>query len=85
MTADALDTRLVAIERQLAELLERGGVPQRYMTVGQAATYTGLSPKSLRRAIETGRLAVCHPNGRLLLDRLAVDAWLSGPGGRRRR
>lgn len=51
MTTD-LDTRLDRIEASLAELLGRGGVPQRYLGVRDAARYLGAGEKSIRRLIE---------------------------------
>jgi excisionase family DNA binding protein len=49
-----------------------------YLSVAQAAEITGLQPRTIRDAINDGRLAAVRPRGvrRQLILRAALDAWL---------
>lgn len=49
---------------------------RRWLTVKQAAQYSGLSVASIRRLLDAGKLQRHKPMGRLLLDRRAIDALI---------
>lgn len=76
--ADVLD-RLEAISARL------NSGPQRFLTVDAAATYAGISTKSVRRLIARGDLTPLRPvRGRVVVDRLAIDALVLSSTGRPR-
>lgn len=63
-----------------AGIVTVGGV--RWATVGQAAVYSGLSERSIRRLIERQELVGHRPvPGRLLVDLRALDALIRGSAG----
>lgn len=49
---------------------------EQMMSVADVATLLGLSTKTIRRAIDDGRLRASKPCGRLLIRASDVDAWL---------
>lgn len=55
------------------------GTPeQRWLTVEQAASYSGVSAKSIRRLLSSGQLTPYRPcRGRILIDRRQLDAVIS--------
>jgi excisionase family DNA binding protein len=64
-----------------------GDAVQRYLSVSDAARYSGLSAMSLRRLIASGRLKLYAPTERRrLIDRHELDALIhasvaaAGPG-----
>lgn len=75
-----------AINDKLDAILERlGSPPQRWLTVRSAAAYSDLSEDSIRRLIESGKLAAHRPvRGRVLVDRLELDNVILGSTGRSR-
>lgn len=71
-----------------AILANQGKPPQRYFTVADTASYCGLSQASVRQAISSGHLLAHRPpgcEGRVLLDKQQVDAWMASGRGRRPR
>jgi len=54
----------------------------RWLTVDAAASYSGLSVKTIRRLLAGGRLTAHRPvRGRVIVDRRQVDALLEGSTG----
>ena len=49
---------------------------EQMMSVANVAMELGLSTKTIRRAIEDGRLRASKPCGRLVIRASDVDAWL---------
>ena len=77
--APTLEEAIAAIGEAVGRLLERVDAAPvqwgRYLTLGDAEKYCGLSIKSLRRMIGTGKLSPLRPvKGRILIDRLHLDA-----------
>jgi excisionase family DNA binding protein len=78
----------VTSDRESQKMSEPTAVPaKRYGTIPQAATYTGLSEKSIRRMISRGRLVGYRPvSGRILIDYRELDAAIkataNNPSGR---
>ena len=63
--------------KDIQELIAKA--TQRWMDLETASEYTGLSTKTIRRAINKGDLAVSRVvKGKGLLDRRAIDAWILG-------
>jgi excisionase family DNA binding protein len=55
---------------------------RRYLTWGDASTYTGLSEATLRRLVAAGRLHLLMPVERCpRLDRLELDQLMHGGAG----
>ncbi len=84
MTSDALQ----AIQQQLAEIREAVASPspaKRFLGIDEAAAYSGLSTKSLRRLIGSGKLTALKPVGKILLDIRQLDQVILGSGPARRR
>jgi excisionase family DNA binding protein len=75
---------LQSIDAKLNDLLQRNvAVSGRFLTVGGAAAYSGLSDKSIRRLISRGDLVAYRPvRGRLLIDRQQLDALILGSTAR---
>jgi excisionase family DNA binding protein len=57
-------------------LKEAASVPQRFLTIPQASRYAGISQKSIRRLIDSGKLKSHRPTTRILIDRLALDSMI---------
>ena len=49
---------------------------KRYLTIREAATYTGWSIHTLYRWSSQGRVPVLRKNGRLRFDRFVLDEWM---------
>jgi excisionase family DNA binding protein len=65
LLAKRLDARLGASARQ------------RYLSVADAATYSGLSPDSVRSMLASGKLTGYRPvAGRVVIDRKELDALI---------
>jgi len=81
------DTSLAEIADRLDALLQRiDQPPQRFLTVGQAATYSGLSAESIRRLLAAGKLSPLRPvAGRVLIDRQQLDSLILSSGNYRPR
>lgn len=54
--------------------------PARYLTVEQVAAYLSMSPKAIRRRVDSGSIPYRKVGRLLRFDRLAIDAWISGTG-----
>lgn len=48
-------------------------VPQRFLTLQQAAAYVGLSERSIRRMIDANRLIAFRPTRTVLIDRKQLE------------
>jgi excisionase family DNA binding protein len=62
---------------RIAEKMAAGrfAAAQRFLTVADAARYTGLSTDSVRSMISTGRVTALRPvKGRVLIDRRELEA-----------
>lgn len=71
---------LKAIAERLDALLER--TPQRFLSLASAARYCDLSEDSLRRLIERRDLTAHRPvRGKILIDRMQLDALILGAAG----
>ena len=69
-----INMRLSNIER----LIERIVIPDKWLTIKEAAEYGGTSVSSLRRKISKGTLKCSKQTGKLLFKRSAIDRWLNG-------
>ena len=68
----------VADWARLCVLGQLSAMSPRFLAIDGAAAYTSLSPESIRRLIETGRLTALRPiPGRVLIDRLELDALVT--------
>ncbi len=69
---------LESIDRKVSELLKQTGRPrQRFLSIEDAAAYTGLSTKSIRRLLSAGKLTPRNPVRRkIVLDREEIDAYV---------
>ncbi len=69
----------------LADLAQRLDSPtQRFLGVATAAVYCGVSPKTIRKAIEKGDLTALRPaRGRIVIDRQEIDLWILATAGAR--
>jgi len=76
-----------AISRKLDVLLERM-IPgdRRFMNVPRSAKYVDLSQKSIRRLLASGKLTALRPvRGRILIDRVELDAFILSSTASQRR
>lgn len=51
------------------------GVSGRYMSVEDIAGYLGISPKAVRHRVAQATIPYRKLGGRLLFDRVTIDAW----------
>ena len=51
---------------------------RRWLTVDQAADYTGRSEEAVRGLVKRGALRAYKPDGRLQIDRHDLDTWMRG-------
>ena len=72
----ALDALADAIAARLAEQLNRSDQP-RLMSVNEAATYIGRTPKALRHMIADGTIVAVREGSRIHLDRSDLDQWIN--------
>lgn len=86
-------TTTPAPEPTLADVLERldqlakqtAAASARFLSVDHAANYTGLSPKSVRRLLSSGKLTPLRPvRGAIRIDRRELDALVLASDGRPR-
>lgn len=57
---------------------------KRYLTVENAAAYSDLSTKSIRRMIQSGKLTAFRPvRGRILIDKQELDAVIRNSASQR--
>jgi hypothetical protein len=76
---------LIAAVRELTARVDSQTWP-RWLSVEAAARYCSLSPKSIRNLVVSGRLTPSRVvRGRVLIDRLQIDAALSAECGARLR
>jgi excisionase family DNA binding protein len=70
---------LESIDRKLDALLAGTVEGTRYYSVGQAATYTGLSRDSIRKLIDKGAIQALRPvPARIVIDKLELDKYMAG-------
>jgi excisionase family DNA binding protein len=77
-----LDALAVRLAPRLAEHLS-GCVPSnesRWLTVEETAERTGLSRRTIYRAIQSGELQAEKPRGRWRIAASEADRWLTAPG-----
>jgi excisionase family DNA binding protein len=76
LTLDGFDAALRSIDDRLAVLERRVDGARTWFSVEQAADYLATSPKSIRHAVQNGRLTV-HKSGnnRLLFHRQDLDRF----------
>ena len=72
----ALDALTDAIAARVAERLNRSDQP-RLMSVNEAATYIGRTPKALRHMIADGTIMAVREGSRIHLDRSDLDQWIN--------
>ena len=75
--------QLQRIEQQLSRLqqrIERPGSTDGWLDLPAAATYTSLSTKTLRRAVQQGTLNASQTTGKLLFRKQWLDAYLAPDG-----
>jgi len=60
----------------LATDMERLAAAERWMSYGQAAAYSTLSERTLRRLVADGELHVARVGGRLVIERRELDKTL---------
>jgi predicted DNA-binding transcriptional regulator AlpA len=65
------------LDRVITKVLERVAKPK-YLTLRQAAKHTGLSEKTIERAIRSGDVERNKKPARLLVIRESLEAWIEG-------
>ena len=50
----------------------------RWLNIGEAASYASVSESTVRRAVKRGSLKASHVTGKLLFKVSCVDRWLNG-------
>ncbi len=75
---EALAQRIAAdVVRQVAPLLNRLLIPKVSYTVQEAAEATGVSDRTIRRAIQSGHLIAIYPTTRPLIPAEELREWLA--------
>ncbi len=84
-----MDDRLTRIEDHLRAIREALASPtpaRRYLSVDETARYCGVSSKTIRRMLASGRLNALRPYARkVVIDIEELDAVVRGSAPRRRR
>ncbi len=50
----------------------------RWLNIGEVASYASVSESTVRRAVKRGSLKASHVTGKLLFKVSCVDRWLNG-------
>jgi excisionase family DNA binding protein len=80
-----LDALADALADRLTERLN-GAPTQRYLSVADAARYSGLSADSIRNLLSSNKLTALRPvKGRVLIDRQELEALIRSSTTRPRR
>lgn len=71
--------RATARFHEIANRMERraGGLPPRYLNMRDAASYCGLSLRTIESAVASGRV-VSFMRGRRLVLRESLESWVEG-------
>ena len=83
MTPERLLALIEPLVDQLAErvaekIAARLSAEPKYMTLAGAAKRTGLSEKTIERAVSSGKVRRNKQPGRLLVVTTSLDAWIEG-------
>jgi excisionase family DNA binding protein len=70
----ALDVMVEATARRVVELLR--GEDARLMRIKEAATYIGISRRTLEGLMSTGRIPTVREGSLIRLDRQDLDHWI---------
>jgi len=66
---------LDALDRKIDLLLARDSAQQRFLSLADAARYSGISVESIRRMVASGQITPLRPvPGRVVVDREQLDA-----------
>lgn len=65
------------LESVMEKVLRKIAKPK-YLTIRDAAKYSGLSPRSIERAVASGELKKHQPTGKVLVKREDIDRWVEG-------
>ena len=66
------------LSEKIDRLIDAPTVAPRWLTIANAAVYSGLSEDSIRRLISSGKIAGHRPvKGRVLIDRGELDSFIS--------
>jgi len=80
------DVAIADLAVKLDAILSRDELWPRFLSVDLAATYCSMSPVSIRRLIAGGKLNPLRPvKGRIVLDRLALEAFVLSSNQRPRK
>jgi excisionase family DNA binding protein len=74
---DTLELLGTFIGERIEEVLSRRDHERRWLPVGAAAEYLGMSEKAVRRRIERGTITYTRHGSRILVDRRALDDELA--------
>ncbi len=71
---------LIPIKEQLDRIEKRvgGNYADPFLSIKQVADYSALSPSTIRRAMQRGKLKCLKSTGKLLFKRSDVERWLNG-------
>jgi excisionase family DNA binding protein len=73
---DSFQTVEAKLDAVLLAIRQQSEVP-RFLSVERAATYTSLSPESIRRLLAAGKLTALRPvRGRVLIDRQQLESYV---------
>lgn len=61
----------------MERILQRLNNSSNWISMNEAATYSGLSKSTLRRAVQVGSLKCSRKSGKLLFKRDEIDRWLN--------
>jgi len=70
----------LSIREQLERIEKKldGKYTNKYLSINKVSELTSLSPSTIRRAVQRGKLKVCNTTGKLLFLESDVRRWLNG-------
>jgi len=77
-----MNSELTTLLEQVRDLLQSqankvGFANKSFLTVQHAAEYSDLSPESIRRLVQAGKLTALRPvKGRIVIERKELDAYI---------
>ena len=71
---------LIPIKEQLDRIEKKvgGNYTDPFLSIEQVADYSALSPSTIRRAMQRGKIKCSKSTGKLLFKRSDVERWLNG-------
>ena len=71
-----MESAMLSILKDIREILINGS-NNRWLKIGEVASYASISESTIRRAVKSGSLEASHTTGKLLFKLSNVENWLN--------